>query len=113
MVGYNHKLTIYETPAVADDTGGFTEGTELEIIDLWGDVKERKQRRVLENGALLTSTYLEITCRWFTEFDTFGASDDEFNLDWRIKFDSKTYQIHTIENVGFNNRIAKISCLTI
>ena len=108
MKGFTHKLTIYETPAVDDLAGGLTEGTEVEIVDLWGNVKQVRQRRVLENGALLTVTGVEITCRWLNEFDLYGGSESELQHSWRIGFNGQTFQIHEIENVDFNDRFAII-----
>ena len=113
MKDFNNQLTIYETPPVSDGVGGFTEGTEVEIVSIWGKVKRIQQKRLLDNGALLTITGVEIKTRWMSEYDTFGGSDEDLQLSWRIGFNGQTFQIHTIEDVDYNKRFAKITAWTL
>ena len=109
MVGFNDELIIYETPQVSDSVGGYTEGTQTELIRIWGKVKQVREKRLLDNGAMLNVTGVEIVTRWMEEFDDYGGSDNDLLRSWQIGFNSQIFQIHTIEDVEYNKRLAKIT----
>jgi len=109
MVKLNDKLTIYETAPVADGQGGYTEGTKTKLLDIWGKVILKSQKKVLDNGAILTVSGIEITCRYFGQFDLFGGSDGDLQKEWQVDFRGQEYRIHLIEDVDFNGRFVKIT----
>lgn len=109
MVKFNDKLTIYETAPTEDGQGGYTEGTKTKLLDLWGKVKLVSQKKQFDNGVILTASGVEITCRYFGQFDLFGGSDADLQKVWQVDFKGQEYRIHLIEDVGFDGRFVKIT----
>ena len=90
---YNHKITIYQTTVVEDESG-FQHDEIQVILTPYASVKTTKGMTLIKNGSDFEKALTNFTIRF---------PHTEINRDMLIDFRGKTYSIEYLNNVDEAN----------
>lgn len=98
---FDKRLTFQYQSRVSDGMGGYT-NTWVDDLTVWGDLIPLSARESLSEGRLSADQQFRARIRWTNDFNT------ELDTHYRIVYNGKNYNIHSVQNIGLDNEFFEI-----